>query len=299
MSKNSIEQKPLESAIFAALHRAIAHRQFNNERFGPDYLAESFLPYHIKFLVKFNMIRAIIKKRLNQYLPGVYEYMIARTACFDDHFIDALNNRIPQIVLLCTGFDSRPYRFEKLNRGTKIIELDIAPTLNRKTNCLKKARIDIPEHVSFVPIDFDKESLPAVLKKAGFDTHKRTLFLWEGVSYYLEQESVNTMLEFVSHSAQNSIILFDYIISIPEENRTEYYGVKKLFQTMKKHHPDEELKFTIDEGKEESFLAQRRLKMVDHLDNDDIERTLLLNENGSLTGKVTGHFRLVSASPNI
>ena len=58
--------------------------------------------------------------------------MLARTAFFDNLFIDALNKNIPQIVLLGAGYDTRAYRFADLNNATKIFELDIAPTQNRK-----------------------------------------------------------------------------------------------------------------------------------------------------------------------
>ena len=62
-------------------------------------------------------------------------------------------------MLLGAGYDSRAYRFTKFNNATKIIELDIATTQNRKKKCLRKAQIDIPKHVAFVPINFNKESL--------------------------------------------------------------------------------------------------------------------------------------------
>ncbi len=65
---------------------------------------------------------------------------------------------------------------------------------------------------------------------------------------------------------------------------------------MKEHHANEELMFSIEEGKAESFLEQRDLKMIDHLNNEEIERTFLVDDNGSLIGQITGHFRFVSAS---
>lgn len=298
MSKKGVEQKHSETAIFGALHRAIANKEFRNERFGSDYLAEYFLPSHFKFFIKFKKIRANVKNKFNKFLPGLHEYVIARTAFFDGIFIDALNKNIPQIVLLGAGYDSRAYRFANLNSATKIIELDIAPTQNRKKECLKKAQIDIPKHVTLVPINFNKESLKDILEKAGYDNHEKTLFLWEGVSYYLESESVDATLKFVSHSSHNeSVIALDYAISISEEN-INYYGVKEFFQTMKKHHANEELMFAINEGKIESFLEQRGLKLVNHLGNKEIEKTFLLNENGSLKGQITGSFRFALASPN-
>ena len=299
MSKKGVEQKHSETALFAALRRAIANKEFKNEKFGPDDLAEYFLPPHFRFFLKFNRIRANTKNKLNGFLPGLNEYMIARTAYFDRLFVDALKNKTPQIVLLGAGYDSRAYRFAKLNHGTRIFELDIAPTQDRKKKCIKKARIDIPKHVTFVTINFNEESLKDILEKAGYKNHQKTLFIWEGVSYYLEVESVDTTLEFVSHASHHeSAIAFDYTISISEENINDYYGVKEFSHKMKEHHANEALMFSIDEGETESFLEQRGLKMVDHLDNKEIEKTLLLNENGSLIGQITGAFRFAMASPN-
>ena len=297
MSKKSVEQKSSKTAIFAALHRAIANKEFKSERLGSDYLDEYFLPFNFKFFIRFKKIRTKIKNKFNKYLPGLHEYMIARTEYFDSIFIDALNENIPQIVLLGAGYDTRVYRFEKLNRATKIIELDIAPTQNRKRKCLKKGQIEIPEHVTLGPINFNKESLKNVLEKAGYENHEKTLFIWEGVSYYLEPESVNATLEFVKNTSHNeSVIAFDYAISISKEN-INYYGVKEFYQTMKEHHANEGLMFAIDEGEIGSFLEQRGLKIVNHLNNREIEKTFLLNENGSLIGQITGHFRFVLASP--
>lgn len=299
MPKKGVEKRHSETALFAALYRAVANKEFKNERLGPDYLAEYFLPSHFKFLIKFKKIRVNVKNKSNKLTPGIYEYTLARTAFFDNVFIDALNQNIPQIVLLGAGYDTRAYRFAKLNNTTKIIDLDIATTQNRKKKRLKKAQIDIPKHVTLVPINFNKESLKNVLEKAGHDNNEKTLFIWEGVSYYLEPESVDATLEFVNNSSHNeSVIAFDYAISISEENINNYYGVKEFAQTWRKHRSNELFRFAIDEGKIESFLEQRGLKIVNHLDNREIEKTFLLNENGSLIGQITGSFRFAIASPN-
>ncbi len=297
MSKKIIEQKPSETAMFAALHRAVAYKEYGNQQFGPDDLAESFLPAHLKFFIKFKNIRVNTKRKFNKFLPGIHEYMIARTAWFDTIFLDALDKEIPQIVMLGAGYDSRAYRFTKFNRGTEIIELDIAATQDRKVKCLRKAQIDIPKNVVHVPINFNNESLKNVLENAGYKNNKKTLFIWEGVSYYLEPEAVDATLEFITHSSHyESIIAFDYGISMSEES-INYYGVKKFFQAMKKNHANEGLLFAIDEGQAESFLGQRGLKMKSHLNSEEIERTYLLDTNGALLGQIIGHFRFVMASP--
>ena len=299
MTNTGVAQKPSETALFAALRRALAHKEYKNERFGPDDIAEVFLPPHFRFFLKFRRIRENTKNKLDASLPGVTEYMIARTAYFDRLFVDALNDKTPQIVLLGAGYDSRALRFAGANRGTRIFELDAAPTQERKVQCLRKARIAIPEHLTFVPIDFNRESLGDALEKAGYKNDQKTLFIWEGVSYYLEMESVDRTLEFVSHASHpESALAFDYTVSVSEENTDEAYGVKEFAQSMKEHHASEELMFSIEEGGAEAFLRQRGLRMVDHLDNEEIESAFLLDENGSLIGRMTGHFRFVLAVPD-
>jgi methyltransferase (TIGR00027 family) len=298
MTDKSVEQEPSETAMFAALRRAIAHKEFNNEKFGPDDLAGCFLPPHFRFFLKFKSIRENTKNRLNGFLPGLTEYMIARTAYFDGLFLDALSDRTPQIVLLGAGYDSRAYRFANLNNGTRVFELDIAPTQERKRACLRKARINIPESVTFVPIDFNRESLGDVLEEAGYKDYHRTLFVWEGVSYYLDAASVDSTLEFISRAAhRESTIAFDYTVSVSEANTDDYYGVRGFAETMREHHGGEALLFSIAEGETASFLRQRGLRMVDHLDNEEIERRFLLDEDGMPIGQMTGHFRFVLASP--
>jgi O-methyltransferase involved in polyketide biosynthesis len=114
----------------------------------------------------------------------------------------------------------------------------------------------------------------------------------------LGPESVDVTLEFVSNpSHYESVIAFDYAISISEEKFNNYYGVKEFAQTWRKYRSNELFRFAIDKVKVESFLEQRGLKIVNHFDNRELEKTFLLNENGSLIGQITGLFRFVLSSP--
>jgi len=295
MSNQGVEAKPSETAFFAALRRAIANKDYGDKKFGPDFMAEYFLPPHFRFFIKFQKIRDDTKDKFNSFLPGLNEYMIARTAYFDGLFVDALKNEYPQIVLLGAGYDTRAYRFAELNKGTKIIELDAAPTQNWKKKSLKKAKLDVPENLIFAPINFNKELIKDVLEKAGYESEKKTLFIWEGVSYYLEDESVNATLGFVKEFAHpESVIAFDYVLPLTTENENAF-GVKKFFESMKKEHEAEALVFSIEEGGIKSFLEERGFRVIEHLDNEEIEKKFL-TDHGSLLGQMTAHFRFVSAS---
>ena len=231
-------------------------------------------------------------------MPGLTEYVIARTALFDGFFITALKDKTPQIVLLGAGYDSRAYRFANLNSGSRIYELDAAPTQNRKIKCLKSAHVRIPAEVHFVPIDFINESLGGTLEKAGYKNTERTLFIWEGVSYYLDLDSAKTTLDFVSRSShRDSVIAFDYMVLTNEENIHKYYGASELMKSMKEHHANEQLMFSIKDGEARSFLEENGLRMLEHLDSEAIEQKFLMDDNGSLIGHMAGNLRFTCASP--
>lgn len=298
MAKKSVEKRHSETAFFAALIRAVLYKNYNNSKFGPDSLAEYFLPAFVKFFIKFKRVRTKFQAKNDKLTPGMFVYMLARTAFFDDAFKDALNAEIPQIVLLGAGYDTRPYRFAGSKNATRIFELDISTTQERKKTCLKKHRIDVPEGLTLVPIDFNKESVGAVLETAGYRNDLQTLFLWEGVSYYLESDSVDRMLEFVQQSGvEDSVIAFDYAISTTEDNIDNYYGAKIFHETWRKHRPNELFKSAVADGEIGGFLEDRGLRLIQHLDPEEIEKTYLLNDDGSLVDRVNGLFRFVKAAP--
>jgi methyltransferase (TIGR00027 family) len=298
MTNKTVEQKPSETALFTALRRTIANKAYANSRFGPDYLAERFLPPNFRFFLMFRKIRDNTREKLDVAFPGMNAYIIARTAFFDDLFVMALKESVPQIALLGAGYDSRAYRFASLIQATRIFELDVAPTQERKKVCLKKAKINVPQGVAFVPIDFNREILKNILEKAGWQSQQKTLFIWEGVTYYLDPGSVEATLDFFSQSADpNSLLAFDYAITLTEENVSDQYGAKEFLQSMQEHHAREGVAFSIDDGKLEGFLLERNLKILQHLDKGAIESKYLIADDGVLIGQIPGYFRFVLAAP--
>jgi methyltransferase (TIGR00027 family) len=296
LSSKSVESVPSQTALFTALRRALAHRKYNNQGFGPDYLAEIFLPFYYRFFLRFKKIRERAIDQLAAAMPGMNEYIIARTAFFDGLFIDALRSQIPQIVLLGAGYDSRAYRFAQEIRDTRIFELDALPTQERKIMCLKAEKIRIPQEVRFTPANFASEGLGEVLENAGYNSQRRALFIWEGVSYYLERDAVRETLCLVGRSVHpESAIAFDYTIASSEAEAGGYFGAAVFLEAMKSYHTQEGLRFSLKEGEVAAFMADCGLRLVEHLDNEAIERKYLTDDRGSLLGRMTGLFRLACA----
>jgi len=93
MSNQDVEKKPSETALFTALRRALAHLEYQDEKLGPDRMAIHFLPPHFRFFLKFTKIQANTWQKLAAAFPGMNEYVIARTAHFDQLFVQGLQDK--------------------------------------------------------------------------------------------------------------------------------------------------------------------------------------------------------------
>jgi methyltransferase (TIGR00027 family) len=209
---------PSKTAVYIAAARAIGSKNPDPQLRNPDYLAIKFLgPRERAVLPDYPMdaldldFAAAMERVPN---PKNVEVQVFRTKAFDAALIDALAQGIRQVVVLGAGFDSRGYRFQSLLRGVRFMEVDYGPTQENKKQRVKEILGASPANVSYVPMDFDKDSLLEQLVKAGYSEQQKTFFLWEGVVVYLPESSVRSALHFVrDHSAPGSLIAFDYVFS--------------------------------------------------------------------------------------
>lgn len=289
----SVQDVPSETAMATATMRALAAHDERDEIRGADHLAELFLSEDRKAPLQDPAVRQWVMK--NKIAPGAYEFMIARTAFFDHVVRDALVQHVPQLVLLGSGYDSRPYRFKELADQTKIFELDAAPTQTRKKEVLHSEPIPQPPYLVFAPIDFATDNLSEVLLAAGFARDGRALFVWEGVTYYLSSKAVDDTLGAVrAVSLSGSSICFDYA-SLSTGALSEE-GIKKLEEHMKSEYPAEPAKFGIPQGKLTEFLATRGYDVLESLGPAEMEAKYLTLRDGSAIGRPPSLFSLVHAS---
>jgi methyltransferase (TIGR00027 family) len=138
---------------------------------------------------------------------GIAHLVTNRTGYFDN-IIDKSKNNAEQFVLMGAGLDTRAYNDLKKS-GLKIFELDQATNLQHKLKYLQKAGID-SAHVTFVETNFSQEAWFNALIEAGYNRSKRTIFLWEGVTLYLGENSVrNTLRTVKANTVEGSVIVAD------------------------------------------------------------------------------------------
>ena len=287
--------QPSASAMNVALCRAIAAHEPRDEIRGPDHLAEVFLDAAARQSLYDPAIHALILKKVTAFSPGTYEYFIARTAYLDAVVEQALRENIPQIVFLGAGYDTRACRFSHLIRETHLFELDARATQQHKLSLLQKAGVAIPAQVTFVTVDFTSDSLADVLARAGYAPNRRTLFVWEGVTYYLPPQAVEQTLAFIrQHAPAGSVLCFDYMITIPEMG--DRFGAKQARDAMRAIYSEEPLQFDLAEDQVAAFLAERGFALLDHATPETLQGRYLTLRDGSLAGQMLDLFRLVQAT---
>ncbi|KAK4531551.1 hypothetical protein CCYA_CCYA08G2408 [Cyanidiococcus yangmingshanensis] len=126
-----------------------------------------------------------------------------RTRYFDDFLLRCLygkeqgasSNEPPprQIVILGSGLDMRAYRL-KIPRDTIVYELDLPVVLEYKLRILRQ---EFPNHkpkalVKYVPSDLTKGWKHDLLA-AGFDPDQSSVWLLEGLTYYLPEPVCRTL----------------------------------------------------------------------------------------------------------
>ncbi|MEV4123977.1 SAM-dependent methyltransferase [Nocardia sp. NPDC049707] len=173
----------------------------------------------------------LLAHRLTGYVPRAFRYPFegdippqyeasARTWYFDAA-VDRYLPDVAQFVILGAGFDTRPYRLPTDAR-VRVFEIDSPQTQMVKRETLEKAGIG-SSGVTFVPADFEKDDWLACLTEAGFDPGGRTLFLWEGVTMYLDRAAVEDTLRKIASTAHGSIVAFDYFTTEAFQSRALFW----------------------------------------------------------------------------
>ncbi len=183
-----------------------------------------------------------------------------------DKIMEKYVDEMEQIVLPGAGFDLIALHFTK-GKKVKVFELDQVNTLNIKVETLKKAGIKY-DWITYIPVDYSNESWVDKLLEAGFDKTKKTLFLWQSVSLYLEADIVKeTLRKMADLCVDGSIIAQDFYSQAFASG--EYSKEAKRFMSIieKMGEPP---KFGIDMSDDpkaavESFLKDCGLNMTEYI----------------------------------
>lgn len=161
--------------------------------FGPLILAQRVLGLKTRFA------------RVGEPGEETFVSAVGRRVILFDEILKKHVDEADQIVLPGVGFDLMALQHTK-GKSIKVFELDQRNTINVKMETLDRAGIE-HDWITYIPVDYEKESWSDKLLAAGFDKTKNTLFIWESVSLFLDEETVKDSLRKMAEICEGECII--------------------------------------------------------------------------------------------
>lgn len=203
--------KPSRTAHFVALARAMANAGLSHVAGFSDPTAAAFLNDKGKKSLG-QAVAAIQSGNRSvrmEMARTMADMMALRTSAIDVAVKEAVASGVKQLVILGAGYDGRAWRLPELH-DVDVYEVDYAATQQSKRSLVTS----LPEpigNVHFVTIDFERESLHAVLEGAGHVATKPTCWIWEGVVMYLTHQAMDSTLSDIGRRrAAGSSLIINY-----------------------------------------------------------------------------------------
>lgn len=140
----------------------------------------------------------------------LYHYVLTRTLHYDRVITNAVTDGFEQLVFFGVGADTRSFRFcDALDSaGVRVIETDMEPWLSARIGrCDMFQRPQDFHQVEFIIGETDPQTWADV---ASYDPARRTLFIAEGVTPYLDVDAHDALLRFVNaHALAGSRLAYD------------------------------------------------------------------------------------------
>jgi O-methyltransferase involved in polyketide biosynthesis len=117
--------------------------------------------------------------------------------------------------------------------------------------------------MSFVPIDFEKQTLEAGLEHSGLDRNSAAFFSWLGVMPYLTREACMTTLGFIGRMPPGSGVVFDFAVDPALLNAGQREALAALSERVARYGEPFQLFFDPEKLQEElKALGFRRTEFL-------------------------------------
>ena len=197
---------------------------------------------------------------------------LCRTAYTEQALKTAVLTGTKQYVILGAGLDTFAFQETEFLSKYQVFEVDHPLTQADKQERITRAGWTVPDTLTFVPMDFTKDSLAERLLAAGFDPSAKSFFSWLGVTYYLSAEAIDTMLSALSSlCADGSTLVFDY----PDENFFDAPEKRVQNTIMMAKAGGEPMKTALSYSELEKLLAKHGFLIYELLTPDDIQRDII------------------------
>lgn len=213
------EDRPSQTALMAAAARA-AHLIVDHEPvIFADELAAALLGEQADEFISYHRAHGT-----HLVLSCARAQVLCRSRFTEDHLAACVRAGLTQYVILGAGLDSFAYRTKS---AVRVFEVDHPATQQWKRGQLAAARIAVPDTVSFVAMDFERDQLVGCLAQAGFDPSRPALVSWLGVTMYLTGAAISQTLAEISGFAPSTQLITDYFLpaALRDDTGNVYAGL--------------------------------------------------------------------------
>lgn len=149
----------------------------------------------------------------DRVMPGMFEGLGERKIFMNHEVEQALDAGFTQVLVLGAGFDTLCLRLAPRFPDVSFFEIDHPSTARAK----KKGVEDIgqPANLTLIPADLGKTRMVDVLRTdAGWDEHKQTIIVMEGLLYYLAPEDVLDVFDqSLAVTGDQSRVAFSHVLN--------------------------------------------------------------------------------------
>lgn len=197
-------------------------------------------------------------------------YAGLRERFFDDLIEESMQGGARQLLLLGSGFDTRYLRLNIVaNTQMHVFEVDLEPTIEEKADVLRQKLGAIPPNLHLVPFDLNNRDLRCLFDR-GLRRQTPTVCIWQGVSYYLPEDAVQSVVEFMSDALPpRSTIGFDCCSPLMIERNDRVPGIR--FNIDRLESNGEPYLFGMESSALQDWLRELGLSAIQTYDQSELE----------------------------
>lgn len=137
-------------------------------------------------------------------------HVVTRSRFAEDRLRASQERGVRQYVVLGAGYDTFAYRQPAWAVPLRIFEVDQPATQREKQTRLSEAEVSLPRNLTFVAVDFERESLSSRLIEHGFDPTALAFFSWLGVTMYLDEAANDAVFKYIASLARGTELVFTF-----------------------------------------------------------------------------------------
>ncbi|MFI5178831.1 MAG: class I SAM-dependent methyltransferase [Vicinamibacterales bacterium] len=137
-------------------------------------------------------------------------HVVVRSRYSEDCLAEAVAGGVGQYVILGAGLDTFAWRQPEWARSLRIYEVDQPASQEDKQARLARAGLTVPANLTFVPVDFEVETLSARLEDAGVDRRQPVFYSWLGVMPYLHEAAIDDVLRVIAAGAPHTEVVLSF-----------------------------------------------------------------------------------------